>query len=178
MNTPKLILLYGFASSGKTTISKKYIDDNPLSLSIEGDQIISMMGQWREYEDKAREIVFAHTLEMVKVHLKKGHDVLLPYLLTNPEHASIFENTAKEVSADFHELYIEIERNEAISRLLERGVWGEEGSPQLTDADLPEINDLYDAMEKAMSERSDVKIINGVKGDINGTYTSFLNSIA
>ena len=136
-----------------------------------------MMGQWRENEDKAREIVFAHTLEMVKVHLNKSHDVILPYLLTNPEHASIFETVAKEFSADFYEVYIEIGRNEAISRLLERGVWGEEGSPQLTDKDLPEINDLYDAMEKATAERSDIKIVKGVKGDIEGTYSEFLDSI-
>jgi len=178
MNKPKLILLYGFASSGKTTLSKKYIEDNPLALSIEGDQIISMMGQWRENENEAREIVFAHTLEMMRVHLSKGYDVLLPYLLTNSEHASIFELVAKEVSADFHEVYIEIERDEATERLLKRGVWGEKGSPQLTDDDLPEINNLYDTMEKAMAERANTKIIKSVQGDIGGTYSKFLSSIS
>ena len=159
MSKPKLIMLYGFAASGKTTLSKKYIEDNPLALSIEGDQIISMMGRWRDNEKKAREIVFEHTLEMMKVHLSKGYDVLLPYLLTNPNHASVFEAVANEVSTDFHEIYIEIDRDEAINRLLERGVWGEEGSPELTDDDLPEINALYNTMEKAMSQRTNIKIV-------------------
>jgi DNA transposition AAA+ family ATPase len=57
MKKPKLILLYGFASSGKTTLSKKYISEHPLALSIEGDQIINMMGQWRANENEARELV-------------------------------------------------------------------------------------------------------------------------
>jgi predicted kinase len=177
MSTPKLILLYGFASSGKTTISKKYLEQHPLSLSIEGDQIISMMGCWREHEAEAREIVFEHTKEMAQLHLRKGHDVLLPYLLTNPEHASIFETIADEMAIDFYEVYIKIERDEAIKRLLSRGVWGEEGSPQLTEDDLPEINELYDVMEQAMGERKQLKIVESELGDIGGTYSKFLNSI-
>jgi predicted kinase len=177
MSKPKLIVLYGFAASGKTTISKKYIEDHPLALSIEGDQIISMMGQWRVNEEEAREIVFTHTLEMAKVHLKEGYDVLLPYLLTDPEHASIFETTAKDLVADFYEVYIEIEQDEAIDRLLERGVWGEEGSPHLTDEDSPEINSLYNTMKKALEKRSAIKVIKGMKDDTDGTYSGFLNSI-
>jgi 2-phosphoglycerate kinase len=54
----KVILINGSAGVGKTTIATKYIEDNPLSMSIEGDQIIGMMGQWRKYEDEARELVF------------------------------------------------------------------------------------------------------------------------
>jgi DNA transposition AAA+ family ATPase len=52
-NKPKLIVLYGFAANGKTTIAKKYIDEHPLSPMIEGDEIINMIGKWREFEDGA-----------------------------------------------------------------------------------------------------------------------------
>lgn len=177
MNKSKLIFLYGFASGGKTTLSKKYISEHKLALSIEGDQIISMMGQWREHENEAREIVFEHTCAMVRQHLEKGYDVLLPYLLTNPNHPDIFENIALEAGADFHEVYIEIDRDDAVQRLLQRGVWGEEGSPKLSESDLPEINDLYDNMEQAMASRKSVKSISSELGDIDGTYAKLLDAI-
>lgn len=177
MNKPKLILLYGFASSGKTTLAKKYTHEHPLSIAIEGDQIISMMGHWRKHENEARELVFEHTKSIVKNHLSAGYDVLLPYLLTNPNHASEFEKLAKDSSAPFYEAYVEIKRDDAIERLLARGVWGEEGSPKLTSYDLPEINNLFDTMEQAMNERNNIKTIPSELGDIQGTYEKLLLAI-
>lgn len=178
MDKPKLVLLYGFASSGKTTLAKKYIDEHPLSIAIEGDQIIGMMGQWRKNEEAAREIVFKHTQAIVRGHLSSGYDVLLPYLLTNPSHAAVFQIIATENESSFHEIYLDIQKEDAIARLLARGVWGEEGSPKLTNDDLPEINNLYDTMVKAMSERIEVKRINSGPEDVLGTYQKFLQVIS
>lgn len=137
-----------------------------------------MMGQWREHETEAREIVFEDTQAITRVHLAKGRDVLLPYLLTDYTHAEVFEKIAEEMSATFHEVLIKIEREDAIRRLLERGVWGEEGSPSLTDSDLPEINGLYDTMEKAMSHRNVIETITSESGDIDGTYAKFIEAIS
>lgn len=64
-----------------------------------------------------------------------------------------------------------------MNRLLERGTWGEEGSPKLTEADLPEITGLYETMEKAMNERKNVKTIIPEVGDIEGTYQKFMTAI-
>jgi predicted kinase len=178
MKKPKLILLYGFASSGKTTLSKKYISEHPLALSIEGDQIISMMGQWRANENEAREIVFEHAKAITERHLMSGHDVLLPYLLTNAEHAESFREIAERVGVDIFEIYIYLEREEAINRLLNRGVWGEEGSPKLSTDDLPEIEQLYDQMEKSMSSRLNVKLLPSTLNDIDGTYAKMLRLIS
>lgn len=177
MKNPKLILLYGFASSGKTTLAKRYIDEHPLSIAIEGDEIIGMMGQWRAYEEKARNMVFEHTKSIVRNQLTAGYDALLPYLLTDSTQVEAFEEIANEYNASFLEIYIKIEKEDAISRLLERGTWGEEGSPQLTEADLPEITGLYETMEKAMNERKDVKTIIPEVGDIEGTYQKFMVAI-
>lgn len=170
--------MYGFASSGKTTLSKKYISEHPLALSIEGDLIINMMGQWRPNEAEAREIVFEHTKAITELHLKMGHDVLLPYLLTNAEHAESFREIAERAEAEFFEIYIHLEREEAINRLLKRGVWGEEGSPKLSDDDLPEIEQLYDQMEISMSSRTSVKLLPSTLNDIDGTYTELFRLIS
>jgi predicted kinase len=178
MKKPKLIILYGFASSGKTTLAKKYIDEHPLAIALEGDPIVSMMGQWRKYETEARELVFEHTKSIIKNHTKAGYDVLLPYLLANPTHAEIFEQLACKNDLSFYEIYLDIKKEEAIERLLERGVWGEEDSPKLTIDDVEEITNLYTTMEKTMSTRNNVTSITCKKGAIKETYQNLLEAIS
>ncbi len=48
-NRPKRILLGGFARCGKSTIAERYISEHPLALYIEGDEIITKIGQWRAH---------------------------------------------------------------------------------------------------------------------------------
>lgn len=177
MDTPKLILLYGFASSGKTALAKRYIEEHPLAIAIEGDQIIGMMGQWRKNESAARKLVLQHTQSIAETQLKSGYDVLLPYLLTDSTQIAAFEHIANECGATFHEVYIELEKADAISRLLDRGAWGEPGSPSVTEANIPEITDLYETMENAMYKRNDVKPITSTANDIEGTYQKLLTAI-
>ena len=52
----KVILLNGFAGAGKTTIAKRYIDQHPLSVVIEGDELIVNIGNWVAQEDEARTV--------------------------------------------------------------------------------------------------------------------------
>lgn len=172
----KLIVLYGFAASGKTTLAKLYIDEHPLALAFEGDSIIGMMGQWRKYESEARRIIFEHTKSIIRNQLLAGKDVIIPYLLTEASDSESFENIAHECGVEFIEVYIKFEKEEAVENLLRRGVWGEEGSPQLTKNDLPEIYKLYETMASAMEKRDRVKIITSTLGDIEGAYKSLLTA--
>ena len=176
----KLIILYGFAASGKTTIAKKYIDDHPLSITIEGDLIIEMIGQWRKFEDSARELVYKHTCSIVRNHLQSGHTVILPYLLTNATHIESFKAIATEVGCSFYEIYLKEDKEAAISRLLKRGTWGEVDSPLLTDTDTdrPEIKTLFGTMKREMAKRNDVTSCKVTIGDINTTYQSFLELVS
>lgn len=172
----KLIILYGFAASGKTTLAKLYIDEHPLALAFEGDLLIGMMGQWRKYEIEARRIIFEHTKSIIKNQLLAGKDVIIPYLLTVANDIESFEDIANECGVEFIEVYIKFEKEEAVENLLRRGVWGEEGSPQLTENDLPEIYRLYEIMATAMEKRDQAKIVTSKLGDIEGTYKKFLTA--
>ena len=174
---PKLILLNGFAGVGKTTIAKRYIDDHPLTLSIEGDEIIVMFGQWLTHEEQAREYVFALTKSMIDTHLRHGRTVLLPYLLTNAQHAEAFGNIAAKQTAHFYEIFLTVNKEDAIERLLARGVWGEAGSPALTEKDLPVITTLYDTMIRETGKRLQTTSIHPFRNDIDRTYNAFLEAI-
>ncbi len=173
----KLIILYGFAASGKTTIAKTYIDNHPLSMMIEGDEIINMMGQWRKYENDARVLVFKHTCSIVKNQLQAGHAVILPYLLTDATHINSFIEIANEVGTPVYEIYLSADKENAIAKLLKRGVWGEEGSPSLTENDRPEIEELFTTMSIEMAKRPGVMQLEIIEGDIGGTYQKFLGLI-
>lgn len=174
---PKLIILYGFAASGKTTLAKKYTDNHPLSMMIEGDEIINMMGEWRKYESEARNLVFSHTCSIVKNQLQSGHNVLLPYLLTDESQIKNFEEIATAVGCDFYEVSIHADKDTSLKRLLKRGKWGEAGSPDLTENDMPEIESLYTVMDTEMKKRTNVKTFEIIDGDVEGTYRKLMEIV-
>lgn len=177
MKNTKLIILYGFASSGKTTLAKRYIDEHPLTIAIEGDQLIGMIGQWRRNETQARKLVFEHTKSIAENHLSGGHAVLIPYLLTDSTQIESFEKVAEKYGASFHEVYIKIDKEGAINRLLNRGCWGEEGSKILTEDDRTEVLSLYEHMTTEMNKRTNVKYIESEVGKIKEAYQKLLGAI-
>ncbi|HSW77742.1 MAG TPA: AAA family ATPase [Candidatus Chromulinivoraceae bacterium] len=160
MRKPRLILLNGFAGSGKTTIGKEYINEHPLTLLIEGDELIVNIGQWLSNELEARSHVFELTKAMTKTHLAVGRDVVLPYLVVDASHVISFEQIATSYGADFYEFLVFNGKDTAIERLMKRGTWGEAGQDPLTEKDKPVIEALYDTMESQLEHRKDaVRIV-------------------
>lgn len=160
MRKQRLILLNGFAGSGKTTIGKEYINEHPLTLLIEGDELIVNIGQWLSYELEARGHVFELTKVMTKTHLAAGRDVVLPYLVVDASHVVAFEQIAKSHDADFYEFLLFNGKDTAIKRLMKRGTWGEAGQDPLAEKDKPVIEALYDTMESQLEHRKDaVRIV-------------------
>jgi len=177
MNSPKLILLDGFAGVGKTTLAKRYVADHPLAMDLEGDEIIVMLGQWLTHEAEARELLFGIGKAMISTHLTSGHDVVVPCLPTNVQHQKAFADIARRTGAQFFEVVLVTEREEAIQRLLKRGTWGEEGTDPLTEADLPVIEKLYDDMARTLAERPDAVRISSVEDGHDDTYQQFLAAV-
>ena len=174
MSKPKLIVLNGFAASGKTTIAKKYIDEHSMALALEADTLVDNIGDWANHREEVRQLTFELTKAMMRAYLPSGHDVVLPYLVTKPEEVKEFESIARECNADYYEIVLHNERVEAIARLLKRGKWGEETSPPLTDKDMPEIDDLMARMESALKERPNAIKIQVKDQTPNETYGQVL----
>jgi predicted kinase len=171
----KVILLNGFAGAGKTTIAKKYIDQHPLAVMIEGDELIVNIGDWLARETEARRLVFNLTKTMLRTSLDLGHDVLLPYLVTNVDDVNEFEQIARELGADFYEFILYSDQKTAITRLLERGTWGEAGQPPISDKDLPVIEELATKMEAALKERPNMVKLDTKEGEQDETYRQLLS---
>jgi predicted kinase len=177
IHRPKLIMLGGFAGCGKTTIANRYVSETPLALSIEGDEIITKLGQWRENINEAIASKLSLTLAMAAAHLKDGHTVILPFLLEHADSAAHYEDIAHAAGADFLEITLSVEKPDAVQRLLKRGTWGEEGLPPLTQEDIPKIERLYDSMTEAIKLRPNMIHIESKENDAEGTYRDFMAAV-
>ncbi len=179
LNTPKLIHLNGPAGIGKDTIAQKYIDEHALALCIRTDEIIATLGQWSTTKnyDPARHLAFDLALSMLSTHLKAGHDVIVPHLLTDIEEVTQLEKTAEELGVPFIEILLSTDKTDAMDRVFERGTRGEPGAPPLTPDDRGEFEELYDNVYLAADERVNLFKITSIKGDIDGTYKKVTNAI-
>ena len=175
---PNFIILNGFAGSGKSSLGKKYIEEHPLGLLIEGDQIIVNMGDWLEHEAEARQNVFELTKSMASTILSRGYDVVVPYLVVDNSHISAFEQIATEHSARFFNFLLFNDQEEAVARLMERGTWGEAGLDPLSEKDLPEINELYSQMEAALEHQPGIIKIDQSGKTIDDSYAEILEHIS
>lgn len=178
MAKPRLIILSGFAAAGKSTIGQLYLKEHPLALFVEGDELIVNLGQWLAHEEKARQLQFGLMKSLAKTHLSSGYDVIWPMLLTNAQHVTEIEAIATQAGADTYEFLLKTPRDIAISRLLERGRWGEAGLDSLTDKDLPEIESLYEKMTNELKHRPVATIIEVHNKSPEETYQEILAYLA
>ena len=177
MTRAKLIVLNGFAAAGKTTIAKKYITEHSMAMALEADTIVDNIGDWTNHQEEVRQLTFELTKAMLRAYLPSGHDVVLPYLVTNVEEVQEFEAIADTCNADYYEFVLHNERADAIARLLKRGKWGEETSPPLTEKDIPEIEELMNRMESALEKRPDAVKIWLRDQDPNTTYDQVMQHL-
>jgi predicted kinase len=173
----KLILLNGFAAAGKSSLGKKYIEAHPLTLLIEGDELIVNLGQWVKYENAAREIVFTLTKNIAHTQLRLGHDVVVPYLVTEYAHVDEFRTIAIDNHASFYNILLHNERSVAIANLMKRGSWGEADLPRLDDNDLPNVEKLYDSYERQLDNQPDKIIIHQENRTLEETFTELITCI-
>jgi predicted kinase len=178
MTKPKLILLNGFNASGKTTIAKKYIADHSLAMAIEADSLVDNVGDWVNHRDEVQKLSFELTKAMVRAYLPSGHDVVLPYIVTDIREVEQFELIARDCDADYYEVILDNERADAIARLLERGRWGGATSPLITEKDLPVIEKDFVNMQAVVEKRPNTKTILLKQDGPDVTYRHLLELIA
>lgn len=177
MTKAKLILITGFNASGKTTIAKKYIADHSLAMSIEADTLVDNIGNWANYREEVRRLTFTLTTAMIRAYLPSGHDVILPYIISDFKEIQIFESIARDCDADYYEVVLYNEKADAITRLLKRGRWGSVTSPRITDKDLSIIEKDFANMETILKQRPNMIRLTIKDNDPDTTYRQLLQAI-
>lgn len=78
---PRLVVINGAPGSGKSTLARRYAHDHPLTVALDIDHVRAMLGRWLDTPTEAGLLVRQMAVEMARVHLCAGHDVVVPQFL-------------------------------------------------------------------------------------------------
>lgn len=103
---PRLIHLNGPSGVGKSTIAARYATEHPKTLNLDADEIVRLVGGWREDFFGTVDLVRPLAITMAKHHLSTGHDVVMPQLVTDRGQRACFAEAAAAVGADYLEFVL------------------------------------------------------------------------
>jgi predicted ABC-type ATPase len=118
---PKLIILNGPLGIGKSTLAKRYADEHPLTLMLDIDDVWAMISHWRKQKDTSAPLSKEIALAMARINLRARHDVVIPQILQTTELADSFKALAEECTADYYEIMLIVDKDDAINRFIQRG---------------------------------------------------------
>jgi predicted kinase len=173
---PILLLLNGPPGVGKSTLARRYADDHPLTLALEIDGIRAMLGAWLDEPQRSGLAARKLAVAAAEAHLRAGHDVVVPQLLTRREFVAELEATAGRAGATFRELTLMDERAAVVERAERR----EEGSGGFSARALAAkqghtLADAFDAFAAALAARPDAEIIDA--GSIDAAYDELVRRL-
>jgi len=91
--------------------------------------------------------------------------------------SAAFQQIASKYNAEFHEVYVDIYKVDAVNRLINRGCWGEKGSRALTENDREELEGRFDYMDNVMQQLPNVVSIGSELNDIDSAYHNLITAL-
>ena len=160
-----LVALNGPPGIGKTTLANRYAAEHPLALSLDLDLVRGQVGTHPDQPDAAwlaaRELVLA----MARVHLRAGHDVVVPQYLGRPAFLDRLEGVAVEVGVPFVEVVLMDHRAAALERFATRG------------GDVHLGPEYYDRLQSLLPDRSAAQVIWTEDGAVDAAYQHLLRVV-
>ena len=176
----RLVHVNGPSGAGKSTLAQRYVDDHPVTLDLDIDVVVTLIGGWRDdfyaTVSLARDIAIA----MAETHLRSDRDVVMPQLVMSVAQAERFEQAAQRVGATYVEVALMVEPDVQISRFrskargsavaaeVERAVDAEGGDAGLTD--------IHRHFSEYVAQRRAVVRLD-VSGDVDRSYRLLRESL-
>jgi predicted kinase len=179
---PQLVFINGAPGSGKSTLARRLVGSRPLSLLLDVDTLRGHLGQWRENPGSAGLTARKLALAMARTHLTAGHDVVVPQFIERPGFIDDVRAVAQDTDADFVLVALVSSPEEAASRFTARV-----GSPESNHLDAVHLQsapgarsleDMYFGMLDLLATYDDVRYVESVPGDIDGTYEELYRRLA
>jgi hypothetical protein len=153
-----------------------YVDEHARVLNLDIDSLRRLIGGWRDNFAESGSLVRPLALSMAAVHLRGGHDVVMPQYLGRLSEIEKFEVAAHDSNADFVEVLVMDTKPESLRRFTERREAAEEpwhreiGELVERGGGLPMLSEMYDRLTEVMNHRADAVVVPSVRGEIVQTY--------
>jgi predicted kinase len=178
-----LILINGAPGSGKSTLARMYADAHPLTLALDIDVVRAMLGGWLDQPTEAGLIARGMAVEMARVQLTAGRDVLVPQFLGRVDFIIELEQLCQQVGADFVELALLGSPEDATHRFVQRLSRPE--TPAHRDAaalrersgGVGELPAMYDRLLEVVASRPGTRTVMTVAGKVDRTYRDLVAHI-
>ena len=178
----RLILLNGMPGVGKSTIARRYATEHPGTLLCDIDVLRTFIGGWRNDFAEAGALIRPAALGMIRAYLQESGDVVLPQLISRVSELEKFERAAVDAGADFVEIMLTAETDEAVRRFhrrdngtdpwhpIVRSLVAEEGGDEILIGYASRLDDL-------VARRAATKIVPSVADAVDATYAAVLEAV-
>ncbi|MEU4773545.1 AAA family ATPase [Micromonospora sp. NPDC023644] len=177
---PRLIVLNGPPGCGKSTLARRYVEDHPLALDLDIDRIRELVGGWREHPGPAGLLARAVALAAARAHLAGRHDVIVPQFLGRPEFIAQAERVARDAGAEFHEIVLLDDKENALRRFAERSRTSTDpahlDAQRLLDRQggAAELAAMYDRLLAVVATRPGTRVVHTAHGRVDEAYRDLL----
>jgi predicted kinase len=173
---PRLIHLNGPPGVGKSTVAQWYADRHPGVLNLDADQVISLIGGWRDDFPATLGPARQLAIGMAATHLGGGRDVVMPQLIARATEAARFAAVARDSGARYQEIVLTSAKRTALDRFVARhGAIDEviacHGGPAL-------VSESHDRLTAYLSARPDSVVVATDDLDVERTYQAVLTALA
>lgn len=181
---PKLIIINGPPAIGKSTIAQKYVDNHPMALKLDIDELWFMLGQWQSSRPASNMQKMKLAYVMAGMHLQDGYDVIVAQHLDNLSYYKVFESIARACGATMYEVLLIAPLQEAIERCKERGrVSGypsgfRPGGILESEGRESKLALMHKVSSDVCAKRPNMHTIHSEQGSVAATYEKLLLAIS
>ena len=177
----RLILLNGPPGSGKSTLAARYAADRPLTLALDIDDLRRMVGAWLEHPREAGLLARRMAIELARLQLREGRDVVVPQFLGRPDFLDELAELCATEGAEFVEIVVRSAAGDDETRFRHRDADPRTAAHQDATA-LYERTDstfleMYHALLEVVGRRPATVTIWTVEGDVDGAYRNLVAAV-